>query len=114
MKNAMKDFTSLKLEANCTVRDAARLKEALLQMQETDAVVTLDVAAVERVETASLQVLCAFVTGRRAAGRAVRWQGESAALTQAAQLSGLAALLDLHGVVSPEVAQPGAPARAAS
>jgi len=114
MKKAKKKLPSFKLEANCTVRDAARLKEALLEMQETPDVVTLDVTDVERVETASLQVLCAFVMSRRAAGRAVRWQGGSTALTQAAQLSGLSALLDLEGAAHPDAVQSEPRARAAS
>jgi ABC-type transporter Mla MlaB component len=58
---------------------------------------TLDVSALQRIDTAGLQLLAAFVRDRRAAGRAVAWGGRAAALEAAAVLLGLNHMLELPG-----------------
>ncbi len=55
--------------------------------------VTLDVTRVTRIDTAGLQLLAAFVRERAMHDRPVHWRGESAALSMAAQLLGLSAVL---------------------
>jgi ABC-type transporter Mla MlaB component len=58
--------------------------------------VTLDVSAVERVDTATMQLLCAFVRDRSGRNQSVTWRGESAALQDAVRLLGVGALLGLE------------------
>jgi ABC-type transporter Mla MlaB component len=55
--------------------------------------VTLDVSAVERVDTATMQLLCAFVRDRGGRKQNVTWRGESQALQDAVRLLGVGALL---------------------
>jgi ABC-type transporter Mla MlaB component len=61
------------------------LRDALAQAQP----VTLDAAAVQRVDGAALQVLAAFVRTAQARGVPVSWQAVPEALTRAAGLLGL-------------------------
>jgi len=86
---------TLALAAECTVSDAGSLKERLTGLLDEPQAVTLDVTALQRIDTAGLQVITAFVRDRGAHGRAVVWQGTAPALTAAAQLLGLTSLLGL-------------------
>jgi ABC-type transporter Mla MlaB component len=80
------------LAANCSVKDAAALKTSLCAIAKiTD--VTLDVSAVERVDTATMQLLCAFVRDRSGRQQNVNWRGESQALQDAVRLLGVGELL---------------------
>lgn len=81
--------------SNCTIKDAAALKQALCAVVEMPSAVTLDVRGLERIDTAAVQVLCAFVRQRVAAAHAVKWQGMSEALREAARLLGVQSLLSL-------------------
>lgn len=83
------------LASNCTVKDAAALKQSLCAVLDSEAAVTLDVSAVERIDTAAIQVLCAFVRQRIADARIVIWLGVPAALREAAGLLGVRELLML-------------------
>ncbi|MGH8270016.1 MAG: STAS domain-containing protein, partial [Steroidobacteraceae bacterium] len=58
-----------------------------------------DASALQRIDTAALQLLAAFVRDRRTAGRAVDWRGGTAALESAAALLGLKDMLELPGEV---------------
>jgi ABC-type transporter Mla MlaB component len=69
----------------------ATLRDALAQAQP----VTLDAAAVQRVDGAALQVLAAFVRTAQARGVSVTWQAVPEALTRAAGLLGLKDTLGL-------------------
>ncbi len=84
----------LTLAENCILRDAGALKDQLLALKDATELVTIQVGAVQRIETANLQVLGAFVRARIKAGRQVRWSGESRAMSQAVNLLGLNALLE--------------------
>ena len=64
------------LATNCNVKDAAELKLSLCQHLES-AIVSLDVGNVERVDTSTMQLLCAFVRDRVAHQRKVEWLGDS-------------------------------------
>ena len=75
--------------------EADSLKSALLRLLEEAQPVTLEVAAVQRIDTAALQLLAAFVRDRRTAGRQVAWRGRAAALDSAAALLGLSGMLEL-------------------
>ncbi len=82
------------LPSHCTVKDAAALKESLVAQLDA-AAVRLDASNVERIDTSSMQVLCAFVRDRRAQGRDVEWIKAPGALHAAARLLGVTALLNL-------------------
>jgi len=82
------------LASNTTVKDAAALQVTLLQVVDADGV-TIDAKSVERIDTAALQLLCAFVRDRAARNLNVSWNGVPQALAQAAALLGIGALLAL-------------------
>ncbi len=88
---------SLLLAAECTVAEAEALKSELGRRLQESTPVTLDVSALQRIDTAGLQLLAAFVRDRRTAGRAVAWRGRACALETAAGLLGLRAMLELPG-----------------
>jgi ABC-type transporter Mla MlaB component len=83
------------LASNCTVKDAAALKQSLCRLLDDAAAVVLDVRQLERVDTSTMQLLCAFVRDRAAHQRQVEWLGDSPAIRDAARLLGVAALLAL-------------------
>jgi ABC-type transporter Mla MlaB component len=87
--------TTLALAAECMVAEAAALKDSLAALLNEPQPVTLDVAALQRIDTAGLQIITAFVRDRSSAGRSVEWQGTAPVLTTAAQLLGLNLLLNL-------------------
>lgn len=95
---------TITLAANCSVKDAAALKTSLCAAVESPDSVVLDAAAVERVDTATMQLLCAFVRERAAHSRAVVWRGTPSALTEAARLLGAQSLLGLPQTESTGVA----------
>jgi len=88
-KPADKQVHSYELSASCTVRDCIALKSALLDMLMDPQPVTIDVRAVERIDTAALQLLCAFVRDRKAAGGQVLWAGSTESFSEAIRLLGL-------------------------
>ncbi len=81
--------------AECTVADTAALKSGLAKLLDEPGAVTLDIGSVQRIDTAGLQVIATFVRERESLGRAVEWRGAAPALTAAAKLLGLSALLKL-------------------
>jgi ABC-type transporter Mla MlaB component len=83
------------LASNCVVKDAAAFKVSLCAVADSDEPVVLDAGNVERIDTATIQLLCAFVRERVDRNRTVVWQGASAALIEAARLLGVQALLAL-------------------
>ncbi|MGH8297082.1 MAG: STAS domain-containing protein [Steroidobacteraceae bacterium] len=88
---------ALRLAAQCTVAEAESLQSELARRLSEPAPVTVDVNALERIDTAGLQLLAAFVRDRRTAGRAVEWRGRPSALDAAAGLLGLCDMLELAG-----------------
>ena len=83
------------LASNCNVKDAAELKQSLCLHLDEAAAVTLDVGSVERVDTSTMQLLCAFVRERFAQQRKVEWLGNSSVVRDAARLLGVEAMLSL-------------------
>ena len=73
----------------------SRTLHALLAGHVDAEAVSLAAGDVSRVHTATLQVLCAFVSTRAKAGRATAWSEPSAALTEAAARLGIESLLGL-------------------
>ena len=95
-----RDDGSLSLGAECTAAEADALKLELTHRLDDSGTVTLDVTALQRIDTAGLQLLAAFVRDRRTAGRTVAWRGRAAALDAAAGLLGLDSMLELQGEAS--------------
>jgi ABC-type transporter Mla MlaB component len=83
------------LASNCTVKDAAELKQSLCLHLDQATPVTLDVGGVERVDTSTMQLLCAFVRDRSAQQRKVEWLGDTRVVRDAAHLLGVEAMLSL-------------------
>jgi ABC-type transporter Mla MlaB component len=86
---------TLALSAECLVAGASTLKQSLASHLDEPQPITLDITALQRIDTAGLQVLTAFVRERAGQGRKVEWRGSAPALTSAAQLLGLTSLLGL-------------------
>jgi ABC-type transporter Mla MlaB component len=87
--------STLALAAECTVSDAGSLKESLAGLLDEPQAVTLDITALQRIDTAGMQVITAFVRERAGHGRLVEWQGTAPVLATAAHLLGLTSLLKL-------------------
>jgi ABC-type transporter Mla MlaB component len=85
---------TISLPAQCLLRDAVDLKQQLLSYPDS-AYVEIDVAAVERVDTAYMQVLLAFVHSRAAGAAAINWLNVNAIFVEAATLLGLRSTLQL-------------------
>jgi ABC-type transporter Mla MlaB component len=91
----------LRLPAQCTLSDADGLKLTLARLLRNVKPVTLDARAVQRIDTASMQLLAAFALERAARELAVAVGAASAEFLQAARLLGLEALLRPTATVSP-------------
>ena len=83
------------LSAECTVAASDTLKSGLLEVVDAAFPITLDIAAVQRIDTAGMQLIAAFVRERESHGRRVEWCGSAPAFTSAARLLGLTATLGL-------------------
>jgi ABC-type transporter Mla MlaB component len=57
--------------------------------------VALEVGKVERVDTSTMQLLCAFVRDRAAQQRRVEWTGDTRVIRDAARLLGVESMLAL-------------------
>ncbi|MFC4764263.1 STAS domain-containing protein [Dyella koreensis] len=86
--------TRVTLPADCRIADLPAVKAELQAALATSAA-ELDASAVERVDTAALQLLAVFRRDAASKGLAVAWTGASAALRDAATLLGLAHTLEL-------------------
>lgn len=86
---------SFAVAAECTVADAGALKTSLAKLLDNSDTVTLDISAVQRIDTAGLQVIATFVRERESHGRQVQWRGDAPAMLAAAKLLGLSDLLKL-------------------
>ncbi|HMN44399.1 MAG TPA: STAS domain-containing protein [Povalibacter sp.] len=86
---------AITLAANCSIKEVAVLRSQLCAVVDSGEPVAIDASAVERIDTATLQLLYAFVRDRLNSDREVTWQGVPAALTDAARLLGVRDLLCL-------------------
>ena len=85
------------LPAECTLAGASELKTHLTPLLSHPASVKLDGSRVRRIDTASLQLLVAFIRDRRANGLPIEWMGQTPTLGHAVNLLGLTAELDAGG-----------------
>ena len=83
------------LPAQCLMRDAVELKSQLLSRLDTADAVQIDVAKLERIDAAAMQVLVAFVIDRADQEHNVEWCGVNAVLREAAKVLGLESALRL-------------------
>jgi ABC-type transporter Mla MlaB component len=84
----------LRLDVQCTIAQASAVKARLARVLGHPGTVTLDAGSVERIDTACLQLLAAFVRDRRAANRPVAWSKASSEVLECARLLGLSAVLE--------------------
>lgn len=82
------------LPVDCRIAAQAALKADLLGALGAEAIV-LDGGAVERIDTAALQLLVMFQRELGARNSALRWSGTSDALNDAAALLGLTQMVNL-------------------
>jgi phospholipid transport system transporter-binding protein len=80
------------LPTTCTFREAADLKSSLLPWVSHPDSVTLDVSALQRLDAAAMQVICAFLRDRHNEKLPVTWEGSSGAMNEAVGLLGTAAV----------------------
>ena len=71
------------LPANSGIAEGPALKQELLGLLESDALVVVDVSDIQRVDTVTLQLLFAFRRDRTAKGRATAFSGDSGAWQRA-------------------------------
>lgn len=85
----------LELGPDLGIEGAADLKDTLGGQLESGRSVVLDLSRAERIHSASLQLLCAFVRERQAAGRKTRIANPSPAFEEAARVLALSSALGL-------------------
>lgn len=84
------------LSPDLGIEHAADLKATLSPQLGSRRTVVLDASAVKRVHTASLQLLCAFISERSQAGHATRIDKPTDTLVDAARVLGLQTALGLE------------------
>lgn len=87
------DAFFLKLDASCTLRETADLQFSLVVA--TGDPVVVDGGAVERVDTAGLQLLVALVRRQQHGGRRIEWKAASPELLKCGERLGLLEALGL-------------------
>jgi phospholipid transport system transporter-binding protein len=92
---AASELPVVSLPATCTLRETGDLKAALLRWVDSSEAVKLDVGALQRIDTAAVQVLYAFIRDRQGRNLPFAWEGSAPTLNEATQLLGLAALMGL-------------------
>ncbi|MEJ0100940.1 MAG: STAS domain-containing protein [Pseudomonadota bacterium] len=84
----------LNLESSCTLRETADLQFSLVAAKGDP--IIIDGGAVERIDTAGLQLLVALALEQRHAGRRLEWKAASAELRKCAQRLALFEVLGLE------------------
>jgi len=90
----------LKLEPSCTLRDSIDMQFQLLAVDFGDSDVLVDGSAVERIDTAGLQMLLSFTKYQADRGKPVRWTAVSPELLRSSQLLGMAGMLGIADTAS--------------
>ena len=83
----------IELPVDCTLRHIIALKERLCGVSDEVQNITLDLRRVERFDTATLQLIAAFVRDHAARGANLLTCGNRPAWDEAAELLGLSATL---------------------
>lgn len=92
-QGARRAAPTVRVPSECTLAAADTLKLTLMKVLKTVSAVTLDVRSVRRIDTASMQLLAAFIRERRLNQLAVKAKGPSLAFDEATRLLGLSNLL---------------------
>jgi phospholipid transport system transporter-binding protein len=92
------DGDRLVLAPTCTLRESLALKAELIERCGLHSDMAIDGSAVERIDTAGLQLLAAFFLDMGARQKSIRWCGASESLRSAARQVGLDGLLGLLAV----------------
>lgn len=85
------------LAPTCTIHEIAALKDHLLQQQSNGGPIEIDGGAVQRIDTAGLQLVLAFALDCLDRNVEYRWVARSSQLEDAIQTLGIAALLESPG-----------------
>ncbi|MDI3262121.1 STAS domain-containing protein [Aerosticca soli] len=101
VEGTVREAVVIGLPADCRMAALGPLLRELVQALDAPATV-LDGRAVERVDTAALQLLLLFRREAAARRHAVRWLGASQVLRDAAGVLGLAQALDLPADSRPD------------
>ena len=88
---------TVQLHAELGIAGAAALKENLQGLLSKMQPLEINAAAVERTDTAALQLLLAFSQEVQRRKRSLRWSGVSAPLYQTAEILGVARSLEWNG-----------------
>lgn len=86
---------TFRMDKQCTVREAEAFKLALLAAEDSSGDFIVDAGAVERIDTAGLQLLLGFAARLRLVERRLVWGGLSPAFREVAGQLGLAQALAL-------------------
>jgi len=86
---------SLSLGNDLSIETCSALKQRLDDGWQQPAPLLLDGSMIERIHTASLQLLCALFRSRQDAGHETAWAAASPVLRESARLLGLSATLGL-------------------
>ncbi len=88
-------MSAVPLGSDLGIETATDLKQQLVPHLAQPGPLLLDAGSVQRVHTASLQVLCTFFRDRASAGHATAFSESSASFRDAARVLGLSAQLGL-------------------
>ncbi len=89
-------MNTLALAADLGIETATELKQQLAGQLSRPEPIQLDAGSVQRVHTASFQLLCSFVRERTEAGLATGFSAASSNFQEAARLLGIASQLGLN------------------
>ena len=82
-----------KLPSELTISHVEEFHQQILQVLHDEQNISIDVSDVTRVDTASIQVLCALQKHLLGINNTIHWHGESQALSKAVDELGLKELL---------------------
>ena len=89
------------LASHCTAKDAVAMKASLCGIVAEMLPVAFDVDNVQRIDAATMQLLCAFAKERHSRDLKVEWRGTSRVFEEAVKLLGVGDLLGFPGVERP-------------
>jgi len=88
-------MTPIKLPHDLGIANAVDLKQQLTACLNKPEQILLDGSQIQRIHTASLQILSAFFSSRNQSSLETAWSGTSTALCEATSVSGLSNILKL-------------------
>jgi anti-anti-sigma regulatory factor len=89
------EATTIAWHGECCIASLAERVPELLAASYANGPVTLDMAEISRIDTAGLQLLVVFILDCERRGRPITWRASSSAVDDAAEVTGLRAVLGL-------------------